>query len=163
MPHASVCSLRRGNCWPSAHNVDVLVHLLVADAGAGLEAAHGHLGLGTEGSGDMESPGPAPQRQLDNRGQRGALTNCCTAFTGGYVMHSHEREAVYLCNKIKNKKIQEIKYNLAGRDSKIFYEVKTFYCDHYKLVFKMKVQYQLCSTVRELHLQTELLSNFCLC
>lgn len=51
------------------------MHLLVADAGAGLEAAHGHLGLGTEGSGDMESPGPAPQGQLDNRGQRGALTN----------------------------------------------------------------------------------------
>lgn len=77
------------------------MHLVVADAGARLEAAHSHLGLGPEGSGDMESPGPSAQGQLDNRGQAGALTKCCTAFTGGYIMHSNDREAVYLRNIAK--------------------------------------------------------------
>lgn len=49
------------------------MHLLVVDARAGLKAAHGHLGLGTECCGDMKSPRPSPKGQLDNRGQYGAL------------------------------------------------------------------------------------------
>lgn len=49
------------------------MHLLVVDARAGLKAAHGHLGFGTEGCGDMKSPRPSPKGQLDNRGQYGAL------------------------------------------------------------------------------------------
>lgn len=71
------------------------MHLVVVDAGAGLKAAHSHLGLGTEGSGDVESPRPGAQGQLDNRGHAGALTKCCTAFTGGYVTHGDDIEAEY--------------------------------------------------------------------
>ena len=57
---------RRGDCcWPPAHSVDVLVHLLIVNAGAGLKAAHGHLGLGAEGCGDMKPSRTSSRGQLD--------------------------------------------------------------------------------------------------
>lgn len=65
-----MCISDKGNCWPPAHNVDVLVHLLIVNAGAGLKPAHGHLGLGAEGRGDMKTPRPGSKGQLDQRKQK---------------------------------------------------------------------------------------------
>lgn len=69
---------KKGNCWPPAYNVDVVMHLPIVNAGAGLKAAHGHLGLGAECCGDMKSSCPGSKGQLDQRKQRTILRDNTT-------------------------------------------------------------------------------------